>query len=229
MKRNRQSKRLCESKKKAGWVSPWRFVVQKDVFTFIRDRLHNRINSWTAKFLSKGGKEIFIKSVAQALPTYLLPQEILNKLKSVIAKLRWSANHNNKDLHWMAWDKICKPVEKGGLGFRDPKNFNLALLAKQLWHLLHHLTSLLARVFKGWYYRYTNPLEISSSNSPSYGWNSMLVARDLLERTTTHDRIGAQYPCMVWSVDLSGSQPSHLSVLGIMAHGEIQSYILIIL
>ncbi|KAF8091813.1 hypothetical protein N665_0435s0013 [Sinapis alba] len=48
----------------------------------------------------------------------------------------------------------------------DIKNFNIALLAKQLWHLLHHYSSLLARVLKGMSYRYMNPLEISSSNSP---------------------------------------------------------------
>lgn len=38
--------------------------------SFVRDRLHIRINGWTAKFLSKGGKEVLIKSVAAALPTY---------------------------------------------------------------------------------------------------------------------------------------------------------------
>ena len=97
----------------------------------------------------------------------------------------------------MAWDKICKPVEKGGLGFRDLKNFNLALLAKQLWCLLHHPTSLLARVMKGRYYRHTNPLEISSLNSPSYGWKSMLVAKDLLKKGL-RDTIGSGYNTWVW-------------------------------
>lgn len=64
---------------------------KRQVFAFIRDLLNNRINSWTAKFLSKGGKEILIKSVAQALPTL-----ILNKLKSAIAKFWWSTKQNNK-------------------------------------------------------------------------------------------------------------------------------------
>ena len=59
---------------------------KQEVFSFVQDRLNNRINSWSAKFLSKGGKEILIKSVAQALPTYvmscfLLPQTIINKLR----------------------------------------------------------------------------------------------------------------------------------------------------
>jgi len=41
------------------------------VFSFVRDRLQMRLNTLSAKFLSKRGKEILIKSVAQALPTYV--------------------------------------------------------------------------------------------------------------------------------------------------------------
>ncbi|XP_033134838.1 uncharacterized protein LOC117127923 [Brassica rapa] len=188
---------------------------KRQVFTFVRDRLNIRINCWTAKFLSKGGKEILIKSVAQALPTYvmscfLLPQDILNKLKSAIAKFWWSTKQNNRGLHWMAWDKLCKPADKGGLGFRDIKNFNLALLAKQLWRLLHHPESLLARVLKGRYFRYTNPLEISSSNAPSYGWRSMIAARDLLKKGLRRT-IGSGFNTRVWFDDWIPSQTPRLA------------------
>ncbi|XP_017614083.1 uncharacterized protein LOC108459248 [Gossypium arboreum] len=34
------------------------------------DRLASRINSWSKRLLSNGGKEVFIKSVIQAIPTY---------------------------------------------------------------------------------------------------------------------------------------------------------------
>ena len=85
---------------------------KKQVFAFIQDRLQNRINSWSAKLLSKGGNEVLIKSVAQALPTYvmscfLLPQEIIRKITSAISRFWWSTKNNNRGLQWIAWNKIC--------------------------------------------------------------------------------------------------------------------------
>ena len=54
---------------------------KKQVFSFVQERMNDRTNTWSAKLLSKGGKDVQIKSVAQAVPSYvmscyLLPQGI---------------------------------------------------------------------------------------------------------------------------------------------------------
>lgn len=82
----------------------------------------------------------------------------------------------------MAWDKICVPLEEGGLGFRDFNDFNLALLAKQVWRLLIYPDSFLSRVLKGRYYRHSNPLITGKANNPSYGWSSLMSSRHLLDK-----------------------------------------------
>ncbi|XP_010463221.1 PREDICTED: uncharacterized protein LOC104743884 [Camelina sativa] len=42
------------------------------VFSFVRDRLQGWTNGWSARLLSKGGKEMMIKSVATAVPTFVM-------------------------------------------------------------------------------------------------------------------------------------------------------------
>jgi len=93
---------------------------KKKVFAYVQDRLNARVNMWEARHLSKGGKEVQIKSVAQVVPNftmscYLLPQETHKKLTGAVSRFWWSAKANNRGLHWVAWDKICIPQKQGGL------------------------------------------------------------------------------------------------------------------
>ena len=113
----------------------------------------HRVNGWTGRWLSKGGNEVLIKSTLLALPTYvissfLLPLEICENLASVIAQIWWSSNPPKRGIHWAKWEKLCLPREEGGIGFRMIHEFNLALLAKQLWRLVQYSDSIVARVSK---------------------------------------------------------------------------------
>jgi hypothetical protein len=45
---------------------------KKSTFTFVKDRVWKRINSWRGRALSKAGKEVMIKSVLQSIPSYVM-------------------------------------------------------------------------------------------------------------------------------------------------------------
>ncbi|KAG7583942.1 Ribonuclease H domain [Arabidopsis suecica] len=173
------------------------------IFSFVRERLNDRINGWSAKVLLKGGKEVMIKSVAAALPTYVmscfrLPKSVTSKLTSAVAKFWWSSNGETRDLHWKAWDKLCRSKSDGGIGFRNVDDFNTALLAKQLLRLITVPDSLFAKVFKGRYYRNSNPMDPIRSYSPSYGWRSIVSARPLVNKGLIK-RVGSGESISVWN------------------------------
>ena len=62
---------------------------KKTIFGFLKDRLWKRIPSWKNRFLSRVGKEILIKLVAQAIPSYcmstfLLPKTLCDELQRMM-------------------------------------------------------------------------------------------------------------------------------------------------
>ena len=82
--------------------------------------------------LSKAGKEILIKAVAQSIPTYTmsvfqLPSKLCDELDSMCAKFWWGQVGNERKIHWKRWEKLTLSKREGGMGFRDLRAFNLAM------------------------------------------------------------------------------------------------------
>ena len=157
------------------------------VFGFVQERLNNRVNGWTFKFFTKGGKEVIIKSVVPALPNHVMgcfriPKMVMKKLTSAVAQFWWSPRGSTRGMHWKSLDKLSTPKDEGGLGFKDLTDFNTAMLGKQLWKLIEKPNTLFARVFKGRYFRNASPLEPIRSYSSSYGWRSIVSARSLVSK-----------------------------------------------
>ncbi|XP_056841698.1 uncharacterized protein LOC130494888 [Raphanus sativus] len=88
--------------------------------------------------------------------------------------------------------------------------FNLALLAKQLWRLTQNPDSLVARVLRGRYYRLSSPLRVNSVNSPSYIWTSISAVRELL-LLGIRQKIHSGYEVKVWEdpwIPLNPARPA---------------------
>ncbi|CAL8083626.1 unnamed protein product [Prunus armeniaca] len=110
--------------------------------------------------LSKVGKQVLIKAVFQATPTYSMSVfrlliEIYNEVESIIAQFWWSKGAK-QGIHWKNWKALCQHKSKGGLGFRELISFNKALLAKQGWCMLQSTNYLIARMLKATYFPTTD-------------------------------------------------------------------------
>ena len=60
------------------------------IFSFIRDSIKRRLESWKNKLLSSIGKEVMLKAVTMAMPTYMmscfkLPRKLCKDLSSTVA------------------------------------------------------------------------------------------------------------------------------------------------
>ena len=137
------------------------------------------------KLLSQVGREVLIKSVIQAIPTYSmscfkLPKGLIKEIETMICKFCWGYSGDRRKVHWVKWECLCQAKEARGMGFKEIEKFNEALVAKQVWRMLKNLESLCHRVFKAIFFPDCSILEATSSTNGSYAWKSILGARDVV-------------------------------------------------
>jgi hypothetical protein len=160
---------------------------RNQAFHFIKEKVWNKLNNWKINFLSQAGKEILLKAVIQAIPTYCmcifqLPISLCKNINGMMQIFLWNHMSKTSKIPWMSWDRLSRSKSMGGLGFRDLVVFNQALLAKQGWRLIQIPNSLTARIFKNKYYPSTTFLEASQRPQISFVWRSLLNARNLLKQ-----------------------------------------------
>ena len=113
----------------------------------ILEKMEKKLSRWKRLYLSKGGRLMLLKSTLSSLPTYFLslftsPKPVATRLESIQRNFLWGSFKGNFKYPLVAWDKVCLPVEMGGLGIRSVVSFNQALLGKWLWRYGHEVTHL---------------------------------------------------------------------------------------
>jgi hypothetical protein len=132
--------------------------MKKGKFKTLKEWFLKRLSDWIEKYLSSGGKEVLIKAILQALPVYAMsvfqfPTGLIEELNELIRDFHWGDEHDRRRMHWLSWDKLTQPKLCGGMGFRDFRVYNQALLARQAWRLLQFPDSLCARLLQGTIWR----------------------------------------------------------------------------
>ena len=168
----------------------------------LQQQLTKRIIQW-GELMSQAGREVLIKASVQALPTFLmsifkLPRSTCDDLSCMTHSYWWGAYRGKQRTHWKAWDYLLKPKSRGGMGFKDFRMFNQAMLARQAWRILVNLETLCARILKARYYFPNGRLEdtILSTNA-SQTWQSIMHGLELLKKGLVW-RIGNEHSVRIW-------------------------------
>ncbi|XP_026438542.1 uncharacterized protein LOC113337068 [Papaver somniferum] len=124
--------------------------------------------------------------------TFKIPNNIIKKLTTIQRKFFWGYS-SNRGKNPVAWLKVCKPKEFGGLAFRDPEMLNLALLTKLAWILCTESDALWSQIMGSKYFRNGDILhqQIKAVNG-SYTWNGItkgLLIQSLYLDTSKEDNM----------------------------------------
>ena len=87
---------------------------KSQVFAEIKERAGKKLAGWKGKLLSIGGREILIKVVAQAVPTYTmscfqLPKTLCDDLESMMRNFWWAKGTMSQNLHRLVGKRCVSP------------------------------------------------------------------------------------------------------------------------
>jgi hypothetical protein len=110
----------------------------KSIWNEVVEKIERRLAGWKRMYLSKGGRITLMKSTLSSLPTYflslfLIPASVANRIEKLFRDFLWGGLGDEFKYHLVNWSTVCSPVCEGGLGIRNLRTFNRALLGKWLW------------------------------------------------------------------------------------------------
>ncbi|XP_060969482.1 uncharacterized mitochondrial protein AtMg00310-like [Cannabis sativa] len=114
------------------------------------------------------------------MSVFLLPMKTCKAIEIVMSKYWWQSQKQSRGVSWLSWNKLCNHKNSGGLGFKDLRQYNIALLGKQSWRLLVNESALVTRVFKARYFPKSSFLAAPLGNNPSYVWRSLFETKNLM-------------------------------------------------
>ncbi|KAL2235520.1 UNVERIFIED_CONTAM: hypothetical protein Sindi_1284200 [Sesamum indicum] len=155
-------------------------------------KIDARINGWEGISLSYAGRVQIIKSVLSALSLYwasafILPKKVINEIEKRLRTFLWKGT-TSSGYAKVAWKDVCRPMDEGGLGFKDISTLNRALMSKKLCDVIHGSSQDRLRERSIWTIR---------EHGGSWGWRKILRLRPFL-RAIVDYQIGNGDRFFVW-------------------------------
>jgi hypothetical protein len=176
--------------------------MNKGKFQSLQARLSKWLIDLGDSLLAQSAREVLIKAIAQAIPTYVmgvfkLLASVCDDLEQLIRNYWWGSEKGKRKIHWIGWPRLLRPKSQGGMGFKDMRLFNQSLLARQAWRLINFPNSLCARVLRARYHPNGDLIDTVFTGNPSSTWTAIVYGLELLKKGVVW-RVGNGRSIRIW-------------------------------
>eukprot|EP00253_Pinus_taeda_P029420 PITA_29420 len=106
------------------------------------EKFKAKMQAWGSSWLNIAGKSVLIQSVLSSLLLFqffvlLAPVGIIKRMEELIRKFLWKGGkHNEKIISLINWEIVSRPLQEGGLNYKNLSTQNLAMGAKLIWKII---------------------------------------------------------------------------------------------
>jgi len=103
------------------------------------EKIANKLPGWKASLMSLAGRAVLVRFVLTAIPIYLLiamkvPKWFIRAVDNIRRSFLWKGSKEvNGGSCLVAWEKVMRPIDLGGLGIHNLEIMGWALQMCWLW------------------------------------------------------------------------------------------------
>ena len=153
-------------------------------FQDLTNRATTKLEGWKANCLSKAERAVLIQSHMESLSAHTmqcfqLPNRMATKIDRLNREFFWNKNDTDKGLLLVAWDRACRPKDRGGLGLRKTVAINIAFQCKLAWKVLTNNGSMWVRLMHTKYLQNQEFFCVKFKQGYSNVWRNIMKCKAL--------------------------------------------------
>eukprot|EP00253_Pinus_taeda_P023451 PITA_23451 len=209
-------------------LKPWQKVHWEKVLA----NMERRCKHWTNRALNFAGRLVLTKAILQAIPQYMLsilpaPKGVLDQIRCIQRAFLWSGNNEKKKWSLVAWKKLCRPKNRGGLNLVDPHTTNRVCGAKIWWKWISNTNLPWASHWKEKYRPTSSNLELIRLQDNPNAWQQTpkLESPALQPLIQAHQSEGHERVYQYWNASSEDPEWREWKTFNLDQHGMPQQVI----